>query len=488
MCTNQREIKNNYTGHILYVKCGKCPSCLQEKAAHRVSRIKFQDSPNLTTLIVTLTYRRTDCPYVLREDAYKFSRGEIKELPVYRDIQVRKVRQNANYGIDYKRILCQTELCRVEFLNSTSFSKNKDLAHQFGKIGVAYYPDVQHFVARLRLNLKRNYNYDYPITTFSVSEYGSKSLRPHFHLLLWCRKGDKEILRNAISESWPFSDMPSFPRSIEEAFRASSYVASYVNCDTDFPSFLKSYFKPKHSYSKGFGCNADMLRLPKILEKLRRGSLSFYRQIDKQGIPTIVECPLPKYVISRYFPKFKGYSRLPPSSLCSYMRRIKELYERDVNSSLERCVLARRLGINKDAFPVYYSDLDLYKISVRLNNAYKRFLSESGMPYAMTFNEYCNLHKEVWTNYNSTVLRLHLQNPDVPLHEKYYNLEVHRIRCKEFGSPPPVGFTHKMLEVTNPNQYKSVQMRSLQMSVSYHDHIKHRNVNNLILSSVNEEF
>ena len=48
--------------------------------------------------------------------------------------------------------------------------------------------------------------------------------------------------------------------------------------------------------------------------------------------------------------------------------------------------------------------MDLYKISVRLNNAYKRFLSESGMAYAMTFAEYCNLHKEVWTNYNSPFL------------------------------------------------------------------------------------
>ena len=55
MCTNQREIKNLYTGHTLYVKCGKCPACLQEKAAHRVSRIKAQDSPNLSTLMVTLT-------------------------------------------------------------------------------------------------------------------------------------------------------------------------------------------------------------------------------------------------------------------------------------------------------------------------------------------------------------------------------------------------------------------------------------------------
>ena len=487
MCTNQREIRNLYTGHTLYVKCGHCPACLQEKAAHRVSRIKFQDSKDLVTLIVTLTYRRTDCPYVLRDDAYKFSRGEIKELPVYRDVSVRKVRQNSNYDVSYKRIVKTSCLCTVEFLNSTSFSKNKDLAHQSGKIGVAYYPDVQHFIARLRINLKRNFNYEYPITTFSVSEYGSKSLRPHFHLLLWCRKGDKEILRNAVIESWPFSDMAAFPRSFEEAFRASSYVASYVNCDTDFPQFLKSYFCPKHSYSKGFGCNADFLRLPAILEKLRRGSLSFYRQINKQGIPTVVECPLPKYAIHRYFPKFKGYSRFPPTSLCSYLERIAGLY--DESKTLPFTNLRDiKSDINKDIFPVYLSDLDFYRISVRLTNAYKRFVSECGMSSAMTFSEYANLHKEVWTNYNATVLRLHLQNPDIPLNEKYDNLEKYKIRCDEFGASPPLGFNRRMLDNTNPNMFQSVIARTYQMFVSYYDHIKHRNVTNAIVSSQNEEF
>ena len=49
MCTNQREIVNKYTGHRLYVKCGHCPACLQEKAAYRVSRIKAQNSDSTET-------------------------------------------------------------------------------------------------------------------------------------------------------------------------------------------------------------------------------------------------------------------------------------------------------------------------------------------------------------------------------------------------------------------------------------------------------
>ena len=77
MCTNQREITNKYTGHKLYVKCGHCPACLQEKASYRVQRIKANDSPDSEPLMVTLTYARHDCPYVKRDEAYKFSCGEL---------------------------------------------------------------------------------------------------------------------------------------------------------------------------------------------------------------------------------------------------------------------------------------------------------------------------------------------------------------------------------------------------------------------------
>ena len=59
MCINQaRNSKIIYWSH-LYVSVVNVPLVFKEKAAHRVSRIKFQDSPNLTTLIVTLTYRRS---------------------------------------------------------------------------------------------------------------------------------------------------------------------------------------------------------------------------------------------------------------------------------------------------------------------------------------------------------------------------------------------------------------------------------------------
>ena len=541
MCTNQREIVNKYTGHKLFVKCGRCPSCLQEKAAHRVSRIKAQDSPLTDTIMCTLTYRRNDCPYVFREDAYKFANGEFRDyiyysnideykegkpcvhceivdlpLNVYRDNNYRKIRLSADYHIGYKNIgakcLCQIEpiyttkfkyingrIEKTKVIKNVSFKYNKDLSHCHGKIGVAYYPDVQDFIERLRINLKRNYGFTENFKVYCCSEFGSRSLRPHFHLLFWIPKGTFEAFRAAINASWPFSDISHFDRAVEKAFRASSYVATYVNMPSDFPEFLKVYFKPKHSYSKDFGVNLDCFSLDSLLKKYYRGTLSYFKQITCEGIPKITECPIPKYIVYRYFPIFKGYNRLAPSSTCDIMQRIGELSfdERKIplisNKSDWRVSLSDRQYFDRLTFPVCYSDEDLYKINVRLNNAYKRFLENSPQVVGFSFADYCRLHLSMWSCFKSTLLRLHLSNDDIPLNEKYDNLE--EIKCvydekvkNGVSAFLPIGFSRDMLVVTDPNMFTSVQFTSRRFADSYHDNIKHRNVSNLIMSSLNEEF
>ena len=496
MCTNQREIVNKYTGHKLYVKCGHCPACLQEKAAHRVSRIKAEDSAYTDTIMCTLTYRRYNCPFVYRDDAYLFARGKYTycdlktgseyymNLPVFRSVSYRKVRLSSDYDIGYKVDKKVVQLCSIPFDKKCSFLNNKDLAHEHDKIGIAFYPDVQKFIARLRLNLIRNFNFHGKFKVYCTSEYGSKSLRPHFHLLFWIPKGSFEKFRVAIASSWPFSDISSFDRAVEKAFRASSYVASYVNCSSDFPDFLKTYFKPKHSFSKDFGVSADIFQLPKILQKFRDGHLTYFAQKEIGQVPTIVECPIPKYIISRYFPIFKGYNRLTSTSRNYIARGFAKLDM--LKKSGEKCDLNLRVYFDRVSFPVYYNDDDIHKINVCLKNAYFRFLDNS--PNFLSFDDYLFLHGQIWSLYHSDVLRLHLTNDDIPLNEKYDNLE--EIKCSyEYNhSPLPIGFTNDMLIVTNPNDFVSVRMNTARFQQSYYEHEKHRSVNNAVYSSLYEEF
>ena len=99
----------------------------------------------------------------------------------------------------------------------------------------------------------------------ACSEYGSKSLRPHFHFFSSIQKEILKSLRSAIIKSWPFSDLQMWDRAIEKCFRGASYVASTLITVASFPIFLRLISGPKHSYSKGFGLGNRFFPLRYIL-------------------------------------------------------------------------------------------------------------------------------------------------------------------------------------------------------------------------------
>ena len=466
MCTNQRLIFPKFLKRPMYIKCGHCKACLQEKAAHRVRRIKDTYSDGLSCFLVTLTYSRGTAPYIFRDDAYEFSNGNLDRLFVWRDCYFRKVRKPTSFddynqtNIKHNYVCC---LDSIDFVDVSSLKGTKDLKHEFGKIGVVYYKDYQHFIARLRLNLKRHYNYEGPLFVYACSEFGTQSLRPHFHLLIFCLKSAKAQLRNAVFESWPFSDLRRFRRAFEESFRAASYVASYVNQSDKFPQFFKDYFKPKHSYSKGFGINNPNFQLSKILAKLESGYLSYSVLQSKSGIPIYKDVPFPSYVINRFFPKFKGYTRLAPSSLVENLQRIGR-FDFD--------------GYNNSVAPLYLSYDEFYKVNVRLMNAYKRFCEYAPDGVDKTFLGYYMLHKRVWDCYNASLLRLHLLNDDLPMLEKYDNLD----ECLALSKRGIIMSDLDLSKVkeTNPNLFHSTMVNTARFVQSFNDHIKHKTVSNAI--------
>ena len=54
----------NAIGQQLLVKCGSCPSCLQEKAISRSNKIRNEYNGANVAYFVTLTYRNASIPYI----------------------------------------------------------------------------------------------------------------------------------------------------------------------------------------------------------------------------------------------------------------------------------------------------------------------------------------------------------------------------------------------------------------------------------------
>lgn len=400
MCVNTRLVRNKWTRKLVRVSCGKCKACQQEKAIARSNRIRNHSRNGYIALFVTLTYSPLFIPYILRSDL----ENDI-EVPIYRDASVRYYK--GKVSVDTHRVL----LDKVYITEKVSFASiPAPVKSPRDYIGVIYYRDVQNFMKRLRINLLRDFNYEDQISYYSCAEYGSCSKRPHMHLLIFIRPDDEEKVRSAIVKSWPFADPVRTERFIEVAKNAASYVASYVNSHFTSDSVLAyPAFKQVHSYSKDFGCGQKFFSLAEVVEKIRRRDLRYSRQQVINGVPQFIDVPIPKYVVNRYFPKFKGYSLLTddeirklllvPQQLCSCINGKGSLIKFGVPQPCGTYVF------NGSRFLVTRQSDDVREWTVLLSNIFSRFHRELGWSLERFECEYSDLYISVWNQLKSDSLK-----------------------------------------------------------------------------------
>lgn len=325
MCTNKRWITNQYTGDRLFVPCGHCPACLQKKANTRANKINHNFKPGFVALFVHLTYSNDCVPYIYKSDldlSYDDTHRVIQsDIPIWRDSKNRRIRTTTDYNIKKHRLRkhhvvgyfnSEFECPTPEEANDLPILTNM---HDDNKLGVIFYHDVQCFIKRLSIYVIRRKVLSFSDREFSYhvcAEYGENLTRPHFHLLIFVKSHCYKYWAKAIAENWLYDDYNRTIRNIEVAKNAAKYVASYINCYTTLPSFLQqSPFKPKYSHSLFFGQASNMFQLSSILSKIERGDLTYPRLMpESNGSFRVVSVRYPSYVLRRYFPKFKGFSRL----------------------------------------------------------------------------------------------------------------------------------------------------------------------------------
>ena len=318
MCTYQKYVFNKYINKRLLVSCGKCPECQQAKANLRATRIRNHNFLSDLCLFITLTYDNKFVPYVDTHQLVNVGDCEFSDvsIPIYRDADLRYYRDKSFISFN-KRVI-----------GTISKSDIKPYCYDIPQINkkphctsVIVWSDVQNFIKRLRINLKRDLGYDKKITYFAVGEYGGKTYRCHFHLLIYFSQGTWETLRPVIVKSWPYGDMLRKDKRIQLAIDPSSYLASYLNKHAGFPVVLESSaIRQKHSHSFHFGVGSDCFSLPSLLEEADNGDMSYHREVLDNGKPRLVGLPVPQYVINRWFPRFKGYSSFTTDEISQLLR------------------------------------------------------------------------------------------------------------------------------------------------------------------------
>lgn len=406
MCKHVRVIQSRYLSHPLYVNCGRCAACLQEKADRRAARIRRTgQKEDIQCFFITLTYKNEFIPYIYKSDIYvdDITYHFDHRLPIYRDMVIRRVPAftRSRDGKVHRSWILNKKVNRKEIDHvwlkesiSDDCSKMLPLKNQYNldRVGICYFPDVQKFIKRLKQKLDRRYRYDTSKDYFEYyqcAEYGPTTFRPHFHLLIWTNKKlSIASFKDAVVASWPYASPSRTRRYIQHNYSAEEYVSTYINSGADIPkSFQKKPFIPKHTYSRGLGLDVFPQMVSDLSEQIYRGDVTYRLRRIRKGVLCTDTVVYPKYYINRLFPKFKGYSRLNTDEIQSIIERpeIVSYYSKTCNYDLD----------------------DVHTIKTRLINAYEKQHKLCGI----TRSEYADLFVRAWRAFSSNILKMSLTEP-----------------------------------------------------------------------------
>lgn len=486
MCTHKKKIFNRYAGQYFWVNCGCCPACLQEKANRRATRIRNHAQTNgLIGVFVTLTYDNDCIPYIYKSDV---KLGE--KVNVYRDCETRIVNSGRTsngfdtklkryYGtkiVDTKDLVFKSPNILQRF-NPDSFDSsklpslrinNKVTDETRNKCSVALYSDFQKFYKRLHINYERKFNKKLESSFYACTEYGETYRRAHIHAVLFCKPEEFTEFCSCVRSSWSYCSDDFL--DIEIARNCASYVASYVNCGSKFPRLLKEFFRPKCAYSRNFGLDNRMFQLDAILEKILAGDMRYNAKRTMDGILQSVLLPIPHYVLQRWFPKCKGYSRLSPHDAMQVV-----LYPTRTLSSRKE-----ELGL---------SSADIRQYATRLTNCYerfRRFCISKGKDYGTGFSDlYAFFHYRSWCAYYSTLIKSSHESVSPYNYESDYyfydNVEdiYNGVVSHCLGDAPPMDKRYY-----TPNDFPSNRILTDSLTELYNMKLKQAKTTNLIMTQM----
>ncbi len=286
----------------MVVSCGKCRSCLIQKMRSKAVVCSEQEKLSKYCFFVTLTYNREHVPCMypvfLKDTAkgrqyvelYDEETGELVGTSYYPHSKVRQI-----------------------------MSKCDDK-----KLHYARYSDLQKFVKRLRRRISLNNDYDNEkIKYYSVSEYGPRTFRPHFHVLFYFDNAklaqDFGVL---VHQAWK----AGYTYSTLSQGAVSSYVASYVNSIVSIPEIFKGdATHPKSSHSSCLALPLDKDEFKEVYINEPSGLIRPINRI-KNGVRS-TSAPWRSFK-SYLFPKCFGYANKSFYQRCSTYGLLQTIIKR----------------------------------------------------------------------------------------------------------------------------------------------------------------
>lgn len=263
-CLHPIKVFNKYTNDVIYAPCGHCYSCLKNKS-NRDTALAMNIASNFKyCYFVWLSYEDFYLPYIELKtiDPLDDTRSNYLFSSINRNLRIPvpngkdRIIEDSLFEFthcmtssEYQDIIVKSH-GRYDFLRKcVVYPRFEDCDNRIPYCNTS---DCQKFLKRLRFHSKNKYNEE--IRFYGVSEYGPRTYRPHWHLLLFFNSDElASSIQQLVSESW------SYGRTTCELSRggSASYVASYVNSNVCLPTLYVQHkeIKARSLHSKGYGNN-----------------------------------------------------------------------------------------------------------------------------------------------------------------------------------------------------------------------------------------
>lgn len=498
------------------VPCGHCVQCLQKKVSATTLLLDLESQRFKYVEMINLTYNDDCIPYIdFNDDSLaSFSSGEPTEVFPVRFGSSRMIlkynprskeyyttkEKISDFGTvvssDWRRYLDKYN-ARVDEYFRRFPNRKRGVSRETNHVPVLYSLDLKKYLYRLRQFLKKYY--DIEIRFFAVGEYGSNSLRPHWHILLF-HNSDKlrESFRDVI-------DLPGHTkRNPRQCCRelylrqvwlfgttttkctdkhCSSYIAGYFNQHGNNTPLVKEFpSKAYHSQFLGLGKISKSQKADFVKENWQ--SFTSRSVVSKQGIRkdvsvssalyTQLDCRYTgnaAYDVSQTYTLLSDVFSILNATQVNYNNEV-ELYNFYVslykfnftNARLTRALSSVRSYVENVVQPILYDPTKDFTLSslkslfYAATRLYKNARLFDLHPYTYlrkldSFKSYINLHR---------LLDLYslLQSSPI-LSQEYYS---------SFDEHSGIHDFHKV-------QYKPVYLSMLHnATVEYNKSIKHRDV------------
>lgn len=335
--------KVNTLKGLKLVACGKCIQCKTSKRKKTELLLSLETQAHAYCELINLTYSDDFIPYVdfscingcpddgsfddFQRTVHPLVLGNrLKEVYNPRDKKYHLVRDKSSLNRfvltsrvdrywDFDTFLpsvwlsdLQTYNKRIdEYYERFPFRK-RGVARRHNHVAILFNEDLQKFLDRLKKWCLRKFGAK--VRYFAVGEYGSNSLRPHWHIVLF---HDSVQLRNSFrnvfvypnstsvnprecnfqmysDKIWRFGDITT---TITDGF-ASSYLSGYLNQSASLPRLLELF--PQKTFKSIFlGEKRDFEELSSLLKSREFQQLSTARLVSRKGLEHIVSVPSSSY-------------------------------------------------------------------------------------------------------------------------------------------------------------------------------------------------